>query len=306
MRTHAELKDHYRRDTPRERAAVREMMEDVLRVNPTSEFHLMMIKVLDELDAEGASVERELPMGDQANHRRSGGQKASNQFGTFEVKHATDRQAGFLRNLLETRDYSSKSPRVRAEIEKAARELGTGKVAKRLASDAIDALLTCPQIEGTAHTALASEAQVSFLRSLLTDRDASAVTVPTDDLDHLSRDQASTLIEQLKAAPRRTTRHPQAVEVEAGIYLVDGDVVKVQKAVHGSGHMYAKVLNPETAKFEFVSGAIRRVRPEHKMTLDQAKEYGALYGICCNCGRTLTDETSIERAIGPKCAKRFG
>jgi hypothetical protein len=41
------------------------------------------------------------------------------------------------------------------------------------------------------------------------------------------------------------------------------------------------------------------------MTLDQAKAFGALYGACCNCGKTLTDERSIEAGIGPVCARKF-
>jgi hypothetical protein len=28
------------------------------------------------------------------------------------------------------------------------------------------------------------------------------------------------------------------------------------------------------------------------MSLEQAVEFGAVYGVCCRCGRTLTDENS--------------
>ena len=50
---------------------------------------------------------------------------------------------------------------------------------------------------------------------------------------------------------------------------------------------------------------IRRLCPEHKMSLADAKKFGALYGTCCVCGRTLTDEVSIEAGIGPVCAQKF-
>jgi hypothetical protein len=35
---------------------------------------------------------------------------------------------------------------------------------------------------------------------------------------------------------------------------------------------------------------------------DETMQRGArLAGICCNCGRTLTDPTSLELGIGPEC-----
>lgn len=97
-------------------------------------------------------------------------------------------------------------------------------------------------------------------------------------------------------------------QLEAGMYRTDGEIFKVQLAVHGSGRPYAKLLtlhHGEKATFEYIPGAINRIRPEHRMTLEQAKEFGAIYGVCCNCGATLTDERSIEAGIGPVCAGRI-
>jgi hypothetical protein len=86
-------------------------------------------------------------------------------------------------------------------------------------------------------------------------------------------------------------------------------VFKVQKAVHGSGHLYAKELVPDGHEgdwhFVYAPGAIRTLFAEDKMTLEEAKEFGVLYGTCCVCGRTLTDEKSIAAGIGPICAKKF-
>jgi hypothetical protein len=85
----------------------------------------------------------------------------------------------------------------------------------------------------------------------------------------------------------------------------DGIVYKVQVAVHGSGHLYAKQWDPDRKKFEYATGALSKLRPEHAMTEDDAKEFGRLYGVCCVCGKTLTDETSIAEGIGPVCGKRW-
>lgn len=99
-----------------------------------------------------------------------------------------------------------------------------------------------------------------------------------------------------------------ATELEDGMYVLDGVIYKVQHAVHGSGRQYAKRLvagSPgERASFEYAPGVVRKLRPEHRMTMDQAKEWGALYGTCVRCGRVLTREDSIERMMGSTCYEK--
>ena len=103
---------------------------------------------------------------------------------------------------------------------------------------------------------------------------------------------------------------PERPPITDGLYRSpDGIVYKVQKAVHGSGNLYAKRLevdpDTKTGTFGYEPGAIRRIDPAWRMTKEDAIAFGALYGCCCNCGRTLTDEKSIEAGIGPICARRF-
>jgi ribosomal protein S14 len=57
--------------------------------------------------------------------------------------------------------------------------------------------------------------------------------------------------------------------------------------------------------FVYASGAILMLRPEERMSLEQAARFGKLYGRCVRCGRELTDETSIERAMGRVCAGKL-
>lgn len=104
-----------------------------------------------------------------------------------------------------------------------------------------------------------------------------------------------------------SSRAPGATTtITDGVYQSpDGRIIKVQKAVHGSGNLYAKVFNPDTKEFEYAPGVVNTVRPEWKMTIEQASEFGRLYGRCVNCGRTLTWEKSIERAMGPVCFGRM-
>ena len=52
-------------------------------------------------------------------------------------------------------------------------------------------------------------------------------------------------------------------------------------------------------------GLINQLVVDHRMTLTEARTFGELYSQCVNCGRTLTDEKSIDAAIGPVCIKQF-
>lgn len=137
---------------------------------------------------------------------------------------------------------------------------------------------------------------------------------------------------------------PTLKDIEPGIYVMSGNFYKVQTAIYGSGNLYAKKLmlvwkdskepltdeeltwfsDPEVAqdykkggehygeivgRFVKETGAITQLRAienEARLaTLEESKEFGQLYGICCLCGRLLTDEDSIAAGIGPICAGKY-
>lgn len=173
-----------------------------------------------------------------------------------------------------------------------------------------------------AYTALAtsisnppSDAQRELIAKLLDEKDLSALKA-MPNLEKIDKREATQFISWLIAQPRKQATvtavtvassdmpaSPGALPVPAvteGMYRMDGKVYKVQAAVHGSGNLYAKVLAGQS--FQYERGAIMRLRPEHRMTLADAAEFGRLYGQCCVCGRTLTDEVSIANGIGPVCA----
>lgn len=182
----------------------------------------------------------------------------------------------------------------------------------------------------------ATEAQVRFINALKADRrwediPAQVALVEAARADwsrgEFTKQRASRLIDNLNYAPKRLDAEPVA-EVEEksleGMHRLDGVIYKVQRAVHGSGRLYAKELvttdttcgGCETCdgedlclrtdvRFEYASGMIRRLSEATRLTLEEAKAFGALYGACCVCGKTLTNEDSIEAGIGPVCASRF-
>lgn len=132
------------------------------------------------------------------------------------------------------------------------------------------------------------------------------VFAPADDSDTVEIPGLSGV-----RVPKAPAFDPETLE--DGFYMRGENVYKVIVAVHGSGRKYAKVLS-EQGTWEMASGAVAKLRPEMRMTLEQALKVAkhvatdvnsALYGRCFKCGRVLTNEDSIERFMGPVCAESF-
>lgn len=179
---------------------------------------------------------------------------------------------------------------------------------------------TAPKARST--EAPITEKQEAFLNRLLDERPAlrDVENLWPDNIAKLTKRQASSKIDEILKTPKEakaSTSSEGAPVTEDGMYRTeDGTIFKVQIAVHGSGNLYAKKLvaldEPKVMKtktvthvFEYAPGAIRKLTADDKMTLEEAKAWGALYGTCCCCGATLTNETSIAAGIGPVCGSRF-
>ena len=76
---------------------------------------------------------------------------------------------------------------------------------------------------------------------------------------------------------------------------------------HSDGTYLGKVAGSRLFTVASVSGEVEReiVGVAHD-PLNAAIAYGKKYGKCSVCARTLTDEASIARGIGPVCAANFG
>lgn len=147
----------------------------------------------------------------------------------------------------------------------------------------------------------ATDAQIKFLRSLLVeklDAEAGAAAVQWLDTHRLSKVTASAKISEYKAMPTVN----RAAQLDEGMYKVGEEIFKVYFTQ--AGHIATKQL--VEGGFDYTGRApLAMIKPEHRMTLDEAKEYGKVTGTCCNCGRLLTNEESIEAGIGPICASKF-
>ena len=56
----------------------------------------------------------------------------------------------------------------------------------------------------------------------------------------------------------------------------------------------------------YVRGLIFKVKPEWRLSAEQAIAWGALYGSCVRCHRDLTKESSIRQMMGDTCAGKQG
>lgn len=161
----------------------------------------------------------------------------------------------------------------------------------------------------------ATEKQIGYLIRLLSER----IEDPAVALEHikwvnehrLSKGLASAKISEYEKKPsfRRAFQISDNTEaqedVEVGLYLVDGVAYKVKRAVYGSGFLYACRWDEDSTSFVKETGAVRKIRASHRMTLEQASPYGLAMSACAHCGRPLTDENSIALGLGPICAAKY-
>lgn len=123
---------------------------------------------------------------------------------------------------------------------------------------------------------------------------------------YLAKTAAGKWAAEHKACPEAPAAPEPAAELADGMYKKGELVVKVYHAVHGSGQQVSKTWDADAQGFEYTGKrGLRGLTAEHKMTLEDAKAFGQVYGVCCVCARTLTDEESIANGIGPICAKGF-
>lgn len=150
-----------------------------------------------------------------------------------------------------------------------------------------------------------SDRQLSFINALVKDRD-----LTDDDRDLVSitntMTEASFLIDRLTRRPMKVAKHDDGAPIGLGHYLQVDTVYVVVKSQ--ANRLYAKKLvstQRGTARWEYAPGAMNHLRHSDRLTLEDARAMGTRLGVCVICGRTLTDQDSVERGIGPVCAARI-
>lgn len=108
------------------------------------------------------------------------------------------------------------------------------------------------------------------------------------------------------AAPTDSpSRTAPAAPVTPGMYRkADGTMYRAYPG-RESGRVLAKRLVGDLKNgygFEYAGLASRFVTAGERMTLEEVKEWGAVYGTCCMCAALLTDPDSVKAGIGPVCS----
>lgn len=177
----------------------------------------------------------------------------------------------------------------------------------------------------------ATDKQMSYIGSMLAELESAPADFPGIASHNMLRAalvagesftkrQASVLIEKLKgdtaivraqraSAPkpvvRPVTPNVPVKPVTEGMYELDGSVYRVKMS--GAGRLYAMllVITDGEGSFEYAQGVIRRIRPEHRMSLERASELSVRYHFCVRCAKELTKKSSVAQGMGDTCASKM-
>lgn len=181
-----------------------------------------------------------------------------------------------------------------------------------------------------------SDKQASFLKTLMAERvlpepgdghfrqinDVRGVLDPKNPATYTLREASNAIGVLLGFAKKPREDVVQAPDgVGIGVYLdpQDGAIYKIVKnrntdglhsrvwsAINGERLTLDVTVGRANGKWRYAPRAINEITPEMKMTLDEAKRFITLYGVCVRCGRKLVAAESVERGIGPVCVAYFG
>lgn len=220
------------------------------------------------------------------------GAPAKNQYGNFAVKFASTNQQRFITKLL-------------AERKHELGELDPSTVSLKEASSVIDQLLRCPvKVD---RSRVCSDKQANFIESLASQLpngkahlELMLMENAVKSVAELPAQVASQLIERLRSLPRA----PREVVVDVGAYKYEGVVYSVRKS-RESQKLHAFRWDAEYSEWVYAGDVKYLLRPQHRLSHDEAREFGATTGTCVHCGRTLTDEASVRYGMGSTCRKKY-
>lgn len=251
------------------------------------------------------------------------GARAGNQYGSAVVKMASDAQVRYIASLMRNKDLSGLGNRAAEVVEKARPHIEAGKINKKHASRVLDVLV--PLDDKPKPAAMAGDPNANRRPNRFGGKCVNCGVYVQAEAGWLTKTAAGKWASEHKSgecpAPDSVAvvaaRKVWTVE-DSGIYRdpATGTIWKVYCAVHGSRNMCAKVLETRVnfeksdhpvfmiGEFQYRGLAERFVKPEWLMSIEDAKALGRIYGFCCVCGATLTDEESISEGIGPVCGGR--
>lgn len=252
--------------------------------------------------------------------RPKAGSAAKNQYGTFQVRYATQKQTNYIAALLERKDVSGVDPKV-MDVAGLWEQVNRTEVNKTAASDIIDFLLSLPDI-GHNHSAEqlgapATAKQKDFVRSLLAEREGNAEAEAIRQRLNKAREEFRLTLEFVSGVIGELLEiHPVEV-VPAGRYALPAE----------DGHfVFYKVDTPTEGKwagYTFVSQLIGSVGDWSEQRLDKShsksvlhriaadvEEAARMFGLkaraCGHCLSPLSNVQSRAAGYGETCANNHG
>ena len=220
---------------------------------------------------------------------KTAGAPASNQYGQFTVRYASPAQQRYIRKLLDERDHQLG-------------DLDPETVNVQRASHIIDQLLRSPVRPDK--VAPASDKQLAYIEALKFQRQGAEEYIRQFYEGYgstkLTAPDAKYLIDNLLKLPFIVRQ----VSVDVGAYRFNGELYSLRKS-RESGRMHAYRFDSATNNWEFARGVAFELRPEMRLSLSEAMDYGVQTGSCIHCGRTLTDAKSVRFGLGTHCRKFY-
>lgn len=164
--------------------------------------------------------------------------------------------------------------------------------------------------------------QERFIKSLIGQRElneSATAAVTTARLawqnGNFTKQSASRLIDQLKRLPysaaAKSVDYTPAEDPEVGVYqgpAGEGDLIRVYKSKRNGRALAKRIFAREGAKpeYQYMGMAQRFITAEHRrLSLEEVGELGKAWDHCLLCGMRLNDPVSVDRGVGPVCAKKY-
>lgn len=167
----------------------------------------------------------------------------------------------------------------------------------------------------------ATRKQVDYIKDLIDTREVAGKAKLKDTAEGLSKSLASAWIERLKELPREKVQQEQGrsfktieSDVPEGRYAVTGedgttDFYRVDRPIEGkwAGYIFVKLqLSDDYQRVPFRNSQAVLDKIENAGVKESMLRYGKELGHCGHCGKTLTNNESIELGIGPVCRGKMG
>lgn len=254
--------------------------------------------------------------------RPKAGSAATNQYGTFAVRYASQKQTNYIGLLLSSRELGGIDPKV-LDIDELRTQVAKTEVNKKAASDIIDTLLAQPEKTVTVATVVAGERPASdrqreFVRQLLTERQGiPAAEAIRAELNEAREARQLTFTFVSHVIDRLLHISVPSVDVPEGRYALpsdDGHYVfwKVDRPTQGTWAGYTFVNQLIGSVGDWTEQRTNKAVAKSVLAriADDVEEAARMFGIkakaCGYCASPLSNIQSRAAGYGETCANNHG